>query len=213
MRTYVTLLKREILDHIAYFVGALVVTALIAGALISITLGLDPSDREIVTVGGLIPTVLVVVTGLCALGVAQMYTDRTRNISAFLTALPATRPQIFTARIAAGVLAVLILLIPVTIAAAVVLNLGSDEVPLYRGILPEMFLSVFLMCLACYGVGIYAGWNRGSLAPTLGVLPIVILVPMLVVIKGFGLDVSAILTLFTLACLTGTWCRFSASSL
>jgi ABC-type transport system involved in multi-copper enzyme maturation permease subunit len=214
MRTFLTLLKREIIDHIAYFAGALVLSGLLIAMLVSITLGLDKTktDREMAIIAGLIPATIVVVAGLCALGVAQMYGDRTRNISAFLTALPATRGQIFAARIAAGVLAILILLIPVTVAASVVLGVSADEVPLYRGIVPDVVRSIFLTCLACYSVGIYAGWNRRSLAPTLGVLPIVMLVPLLLVIKGFGLDVAALLMIFVLACLAGTWCRFSSSS-
>jgi hypothetical protein len=213
MRTFLTLLRREVIDHIAYFVGALVLSGLLAAGLVSIALGLDKNDREMAALAGLIPATIMVVAGLCALGVAQMYGDRMRNISAFLTALPATRLQIFTARIAAGVLAILILLIPLTIAAGVTLSVSADQVPLYRGVLSDLSRSVFLTCLACYSVGIYAGWNRGSLAPTLGVLPIVMLVPLLLAIKGFGLDVAALLVIFILACLAGTWCRFSSSSL
>ncbi|HPC94128.1 MAG TPA: hypothetical protein PLU87_04235 [Sedimentisphaerales bacterium] len=213
MRTFLTLLKREIIDHIAYFVGALVLSGLLTALLASISLGLEGGDRELVAVGGLIPATIVVVAGLCALGVAQMYTDRTRNVSAFLMALPVTRPQIFAARIAAGVLAILILLVPLMIAGSIVLGLQRAEVPLYRGILADVFRSVFLTCLGCYSVGIYAGWNRGSLAPTLGVLPVVMLVPLLLVIKGFGLEVAGILAVFVVACLAGAWCRFSSSSL
>lgn len=213
MRTFLTLLKREIIDHIAYFVGALVLSGLLTAMLASISLGLEGGDRELVAVGGLIPATIVVVAGLCALGVAQMYTDRTRNVSAFLIALPVTRPQIFAARIAAGLLVILILLVPLMIAGSIVLGLQRAEVPLYRGILADVFRSVFLMCLACYSVGIYAGWNRGSLAPTLGVLPVVMLVPLLLVVKGFGPEVAVILVVFILACLTGAWCRFSSSSL
>lgn len=213
MRTFWTLLKREIIDHIAYFAGAAVLSGLLTALLVSISLGLEGGDRELVAIGGLIPATIVVVAGLCALGVAQMYTDRTRNVSAFLTALPVTRPQIFAARIAAGVLAILILLVPLMIAGSIVLGLQRAEVPLYHGILADLFRGVFLTCLACYSVGIYAGWNRGSLAPTLGVLPIVMFVPLLLVIKGFGLEVAGILAVFVVACLAGAWCRFSSSSL
>ncbi len=213
MRTFVTLVKREIIDHIAYFAGALVVTGLLSGLMISIAMGLDRDDREFIALGGLIPVTIVIVTGLCALGVNQMYGDRARNISAFLTARPTTRAQVFAARVAAGVVAILILLVPITVAGGVVLSFSAEEVPVYRGMLPDMFLSIFLTCLACYSVGLYAGWNRGSLAPTLAVLPVVILVPLLLVIKGFGLDVMVILVLFTVACLTSTWCRFASSPL
>lgn len=213
MRTFWTLLKREVIDHIAYFAAALILSGLLTALLVSISLGLEGGDRELVAIGGLIPATIVVVAGLCALGVAQMYTDRTRNVSAFLTALPVRRPQIFAARIAAGVLAILILLVPLMIAGSIVLGLQRAEVPLYRGILADVFRSIFLTCLACYSVGIYAGWNRGSLAPTLSVLPVVMLVPLLLGIKGFGPEVAVILVVFILACLAGAWCRFSSSSL
>lgn len=213
MRRFVALVKREIVDHIAYFAGALVVTGLLSALMISIVMGLDKQDRNYIALGGLIPVTIVLVAGLCALGVNQMYADRARNISAFLTALPTTRAEVFAARIAAGVVAILILLVPMTVAGGVVFSLSGDEVPMYRGVLPDLFLCIFLACLACYSVGIYAGWNRGSLAPTLAVLPVVMLVPLLLVIKGFGLDVMAILVLFIVACLTSTWCRFASSPL
>jgi ABC-type transport system involved in multi-copper enzyme maturation permease subunit len=213
MRTFVTLVKREIIDHIAYFAGALVTTGLLSGLMISIAMGLEGEDRQYIALGGLIPVTIVLVIGLCALGVNQMYGDRARNISAFLTALPTTRAQIFAARIAAGVVAILILLIPMTIAGGVILGLSADDVPVYRGVLPDLFFSIFLTSLACYSVGIYAGWNRGSLAPTLAVVPVVMLVPLLLVIKGFGLEAMAILSLFIVACLSSAWCRFASSPL
>ncbi|MDY0357089.1 MAG: hypothetical protein RBR19_14500 [Sedimentisphaerales bacterium] len=213
MRTYWTLLKREIIDHVAYFAAALILSGLLTAMLVSIALSFDGSDRELLGIAGGITATVAVVVGLCGLGVAQMYGDRARNISAFLTALPVTRAQIFAARIAAGVLAILILLVPLTVAATMLLGPNAEGVPVYRGIVPDVFRGLFLMCLACYSVGIYAGWHRRSLAPTLGVLPVVLLVPLLLVIKGFGPDVAAILAIFILACLAGTWCRFASSSL
>jgi hypothetical protein len=73
--------------------------------------------------------------------------------------------------------------------------------------------SLFLACLAGYAIGLYAGWNRRGLAPTLGVVPLVLLIPLLVIIKGFGLELAGLLLLFVVACLAATWCRFSSSSL
>lgn len=213
MRTYWTLLKREIIDHVAYFAATLVLSGLLTAMLVSVALSLEGTDQAIIGLPGGIMATVVVVSGLCGLGVAQMYGDRARSISAFLTALPVTRAQIFTARIAAGVLAILILLIPLTVAATMVLGPNVDEVPVYRGIIPDMFRGAFLACLACYSVGLYSGWHRRSLAPTLAVLPVVLLVPLLLAIKGFGPDVAAILAIFILACLVGTWCRFASSSL
>jgi hypothetical protein len=99
------------------------------------------------------------------------------------------------------------------VAGAVLIDLKTTEVPLYPGLLGDVFWGILLMCLACHSVGLYAGWNRRSLAPTLGVLPVVVLIPILIVIKGFGIDLVAILLLFIVSCLAATWCRFSASSL
>ncbi len=214
MRAILILVKREIIDHVAYFVGAAIAAGLTIALMAAMVLNYDSRGGvEMEIFVGLFPCTLFVVVGLCALGVAQMYADRNRNISAFLMALPVTRGQIFAARVTAGVLAVLVLVLPLAVAGAVLIDLKTTEVPLYPGLLGDVFWGILLMCLACHSVGLYAGWNRRSLAPTLGVLPVVVLIPILIVIKGFGIDLVAILLLFIVSCLAATWCRFSASSL
>ena len=57
----------------------------------------------------------------CAMGAAQMYWDKTKKISALLATLGGYSRQIFTARVIAGFLLVLIGFIPIaeTIIAAV----------------------------------------------------------------------------------------------
>ncbi len=213
MRTVLTLVKREIIDHLGYFVGAALLSALITFLMVSMVLGMEGRELARIVPGASIPLVSLAVVGLCGLGVAQMYTDRTRRISALLIVLPTTRWQIFAARVATGLLAILILVIPLAIAGGILMDLRTGEVPLYVGVLGDVLRSVFLVCLACYAVGLYAGWDRRSLTPTLGVLPVVALIPLLVVIKGFGLEVAGILVVFIAACLTATWCRFASSSL
>lgn len=213
MRTILILIKREIIDHVGYFVSAAVVAGLMVALIAAMSLNRESSEMSIVAFGAFTPLALVLVTGMCALGVAQMHTDRTRNVSAFLMALPVTRSQLFAARVAAGLLAVLVLILPPAVAAVVLLDFRRGEVPLYAGIVADVFWSIFLACFACYSVGLYAGWNRRSLTPTLAVLPILVLVPALVVIKGFGVDLVAVVSLFIVSCLAATWCRFSASSL
>ncbi len=215
MRAILILVKREIIDHIAYFVGAAIASGLIIALMATIVLNLEYDSRNvgIDVFAGVFPAMLFVVAGLCALGVAQMYADRNRNISAFLMALPVTRGQIFAARVLAGLLAVLVLVLPLGVAGAVLMDLRAGEVPLYRGLVGSVFWGILPMGLACYSVGLYAGWNRRSLAPTLGVLPVVVLIPMLIVIKGFGVELVALLSLFIVSCLAATWCRFFSSSL
>ncbi len=213
MRTFLTLMKREVIDHVAYFVGAVLLSGLVTFMMVTMILGMEARELQNVVPGASIPVVLLAVVGLCGLGVSQMYTDRTRKISALLIVLPTTRWHIFGARVATGLLAILTLLVPPAIAGAVLLDMRTGEVPLYAGVLGDVLRSVFLICFACYGVGLYAGWDRRSLTPTLGVLPVVGLIPLLVIIKGFGPEVAGILLVFIAACLTATWCRFSSSSL
>jgi len=213
MRTFLTLMKREIIDHAAYFVGAVLLSGLTTFMMATMILSMEARELQNVVPGASIPVVLLAVVGLCGLGVSQMYTDRTRKISALLIVLPTTRWQIFLARVAAGFLVVLILLVPLAIACAILIDMRTEQVPLYAGVLGDIWRSVFLICLACYAVGLYAGWDRRSLAPTLSVLPVAMLIPLLVIIKGFGLEVAGLLLIFTAACLAATWCRFSSSPL
>ncbi len=142
-----------------------------------------------------------------------MRLDRTRNLSAFLTTLPVGRGQVFLARVGTGVLGILLFLVPLTITAAILIDLRSPPVPLFRGLLPALFAGVFLACLACYGLGLYAGSSARALASTLSAVLFAMLVPLLLAIKGFGVEPVVILLLFVAASLAGTWERFSSSSL
>lgn len=213
MRAMLILVKREIRDHLAYFVGAAIASGLLIAVMVVVILSRDSNESVFMSFGGLLPLVLFVAAGLCALGVAQMYVDRNRNISAFLMALPVTRRQLFAARAVAGLVAVLVLVLPLVVAGTVLLGLRAGGLPLYRGLVGDVFWGVFLACIACYSLGLCVGWDRRSLTPTLSVLPIVVLLPALVVVKGFGVELIVILLLFTFSCLTATWCRFSSSSL
>ena len=213
MRTMLVLIKREIIDHHTYFAAAIVVTGLMTALTIAIAAAADSiSDIEPLYVA-LVCVGIVAILGAASLGSSQMHTDRSRNISAFLMALPVTRAQLFIARILAGVLILLVLLVPFTVAAVVTVDIGLAELPFQHGRIGGMFWASFLACLACYSIGLYSGWSRRSLAPTLGLLPIVFLAATLVVIKGFGLEAIVILSVLTVACLTASWCRFSSSSL
>jgi hypothetical protein len=213
MRRFLILTGREIRDHAGYFIASAIMSALLVALLISLTLEYYREVVTLVSVGVLIPLAVMLGIALCAFGAAQMRLDRTRNLSAFLTALPVSRGQIFLARVLVGVLGLLLFLVPLTITAAVLIDLWSPAVPLYRGLLPDLFAGVFLTCLACYSLGLYAGWSAKALVPTLGALLLVTLVPLLLAIKGFGAELVVILLLFVTASLAGTWDRFSSSSL
>jgi hypothetical protein len=217
MRRYemFTLIKREIEDHIAYFIGA----AILSGILIVLSIlaiSAQEASEPAVFIGFCIPAIIMLVIGLPGMGVSQMYTDRNRRISAFLCGLPVTRGQILAARIITGILAILTFLVPLTITAVILLHLFAPTVStysLYSGFIFDIFITVFLMSFACYCLGLQTGWTSSRITPTLGGVALSFVLAPLIVIKGFGLHIAVFLVLFIIASLIRTWHRFTSTSL
>jgi hypothetical protein len=201
-----TLIKREILDHVVYFIGAAVLAAILILISIPVVNQYESSRRSsyrgvdsgMFTVGVGVPVVAIVIIGFCGLGAAQMYLDRTRKISAFLSTLAVSRSRILLARIITGILVILTLLVPLAIAAATLLRLYVPPVLIYPGMVFEIFTAAFLMAFACYCIGLQTGWNSGRVAPTLGGIALTCIFVPLIIVKGFGLQIVVILVLFIL---------------
>ena len=209
-----TLIKREIEDHVAFFLGAAIATAILIVLLVSAVLNYEPPDNiPVYAIGFLIPVIVVVVIGLPAMGASQMYTDRTRRVSAFLSGLPVTRSQILVARIVTGVLAILVVLLPLTITGAALRSLLLPPIPFYPGLIADIFVTAFLMAFACYCLGLLTGWTSSRITPTLGGLVLTCILVPLILVKGFGLHTTVILVLFIIASLTCTWQKFRSAPL
>jgi len=212
-----TLIKREIEDHIVYFIGA----AIISGILIALSTLLalhnyDSPNAPVLSIGLWFPVIIVLIMGLAGMGVSQMYMDRTRRISAFLCGLPVTRCRILAAMIVTGILSILTLLVPLTITAVVLLHLFAPPVPIYSGysgFIFDIFIVTFLMSFACYCIGLQTGWTSSRITPTLGGMALAFVLVPLIVVKGFGLHIVVILVLFIIASLVRTWHRFMSTSL
>lgn len=216
-----TLIKREIRDHVVYFIGALILSAI----LIVVTLSMisqyessqsrnyDAVDSGLFSVGVIMPAIAVIVIGICGLGVSQMYLDRTRKISAFLSTLSVSRSRILLAKVITGILVILTLLVPLAVTAAVLLRPYVPPILIYPGIVLEIFVAVFLMAFACYCIGLQTGWTSGKVAPTLGGIALTCIFIPLILIKGFGLQIVVILVLFIIASLIRTWHTFMTTSL
>ena len=207
-----TLIKREIEDNIAYFIGA----GILSGILITLSIvaiSASEASEPVVFVGLGVPAIIMLIFGLCGMGVSQMYTDRNRRISAFLCGLPVTRGQILAAKIITGILAILTFLVPLTITAVVLLNLFAPPVPIYSGFIFDIFIVIFLMGFACYCLGLQTGWTSSKVTPTLGGMALAFVLVPLIVVKGFGLHIVVILLLFIIASLVRTWHRFMSTSL
>ncbi|MHC4680974.1 MAG: hypothetical protein ACYTEK_20015 [Planctomycetota bacterium] len=206
------LIKREILDHIVYFIAALIFSAILVAILMASAYNFGEIESSILAALS-IPMLLILVIVFSAMGVTQMYLDRNRRISAFLCVLPVTRGRILGARIIAGVLAILLALLPVTIAAVVLYRLLLPPVPIIAGFVTDIVTTIFLMVFACYCLGLLTGWTSSKIAPTFGALGLNLVLVSLVSVKGFGSEIRFLLVLIIAACLMRTWHKFVSTSL
>ncbi len=205
------LIKREIQDNIAYFIGAVILSAILIALLIPAMY--ETMDFEVVFIGLSLPVIAVLIIGCTGMGVTQMYVDRTRKISAFVSTLPVTRGQILLARIIAGILAILMVLLPLTVTAVVFRRLLLPPIPIYSGLIFDISVVAFLTGFACYCLGLQTGWTSSKITPTLGALLLTCVLVSLILVKGFDLHIKAILVLFIVASLIRIWRKFMSTAL
>jgi hypothetical protein len=208
-----TLIKREIEDHIAYFLGAAILSSILIVLSISAAYKAKLDEHPVYSIGLSIPVIVILVIGFPAMGASQMYTDRNRKISAFLSALPVTRGRILIARIIAGILAILTALVPLTITATVLWHLLVPPVPIYSSLIFDMFVTALLMGFACYCLGLLTGWASSKVTPTLAGLALTFVLIPLIAVKGFGLHTTVILILFIIASLIRIRQKFMSTAL
>jgi ABC-type transport system involved in multi-copper enzyme maturation permease subunit len=204
-----TLIKREIEDHIAYFAGAAVISAILVLRLIYIGYNFDNDNLSLVDT--FFPTgffyAILIVLGLCIMGKSQMSVDRNKKISAFLSTLPVSRRRILAARIIAGLLTILIALVPPAITAQFLLNTFKPPYPVYPYFTIEILSSLFLTTFAIYCIGLMSGFSTSKMAVGIGIILSFVFFT-LIFIKGCSLQSSVIPLLFIAASLTYTWKKF-----
>ncbi len=202
-----TLIKREIEDHIAYFAGAAIISAILVLRLIYIGYKQEMEGIEN-TIGsiGFFYAILIAL-GLCIMGKNQMSVDRNKKISAFLSTLPVSRRRILASRIIVGVLTILIALVPPAIAVQFLLNTFKPSYPVYPYFTIEILSSLFLTTFAFYCIGLMSGFNTNKLAAGIGIIMSFVFLT-LILIKGCSLQSSIIPLLFIAASLIYTWKKF-----
>ena len=67
------LIKREIRDNIAYFIGAVILSAILIALLIPAMY--ETIDFEVVFIGLSLPVILALIIGCAGMGVTQLYLD------------------------------------------------------------------------------------------------------------------------------------------
>ncbi len=158
-----TLIKREIYDHIAYFVGALVFSLLIVFIIVYVSYTFNETKAMFASsVVASIPVIIIFVLGSTAMGVSQMHMDRNRKVSAFLSTLAATRDQILLARISAGILAILLFFLPVAVTFEIIYHLFIPLISVSSVSFRDIYTVVFLSSLSCYCIGFRQAGHRVS---------------------------------------------------
>ena len=206
-----TLIKREIEDNRAYFATAAIFSTVLV--IVVISLAYNAEEPPVVALSLSIPIIVLAILGFSAMGASQMYTDKTRKISALLSTLRVTRAQILAARIVTGILTILILLVPLAVTAALLLRLFPPPYPIYPHFVSEIFTAVFLTAFACYCLGLQLGWSSNKVIRVLGSIGSTAVIVPLIVIKGFGACTAIIMLLLIVASLTRTWQKFKSTPL
>ena len=207
-----TLIMREIEDNRVFFFGVLLLAVILSILFAWLLYYGETDDGPFI----LVPVLNTILGALifCAMGAGQMYLDRTKKISALLATLAVSRSQIFIARVTAGFLLVIIGLAPLAgTTATAVFEKSFDPAHSFRLIYPEVTIPLFLLGLACYCIGLQAGWTSNKVMPTLGSLMMSIILITAVLIKGFGWEIYTILVLLIAACLIRAWRTFSMAAL
>jgi len=208
-----TLIKREIQDHIIYFIAAAALSAILIIVLTTFALQQGTRIDWDDLIAPVIPFAVIIMLGFCAMGVSQMYMDRTRRTSAFVSTLPVTRTQILLARIITGILTILTLFGPLIFTIVILLRSFGPPIPMYADIVFDISTTALLMTFACYCLGLLTGWTPNKVTPTLGALVSTCILLPLILIKGFGWEIVALLIVFIAASLIRTGQTFTSTSL
>ena len=210
-----TLIAREIRDNIVSMVMVCLGSAI--GIALAIVFAFSAFRESLaIRASFLIPTGMVLPVLLLAfggLGASQAYGDRANRISSLLATLGVTRNRIFAARVLAGLLVILVALVPLVVTTIVLLGVFMPPLEFYGRMVVEMSLTVVLAAAVCYSAGLLVGWTTNKSWLLTGSLLLLLFPASLVVIKGFGPEVMAVLLLFIGATLWYAWHTFTSASL
>ena len=204
------LIKREIEDNIVSYLIFAILSLGGSALMLGVAFYGDleyPGDRSFLIIPGLF--ISIGLLGVSTLGSSQMYIDRTRKVSAFLSGLAVTRGRLFAAKITAGAIGILLMIGPIAIAAGITVDKFALPIPITWEVFREVTLVVFLVYLSGYSMGLVVGWAITRFNPGLLAIALTILFLPFVIVKGFGPEAAGWLVLFSGAVLTVSWQRFS----
>jgi hypothetical protein len=193
LRVLAILTKRQMIDNAAYLVPAvlfsLVFVPAVAAAVLTDDLTVPSSHSVIVFVS--LPILLCV--GSCALGIAQARADRINGASEWLATWAVPRTAVLCARIAVGVFVILIATAPLALMGVILWRIVGPPGWLVRDWQADVFSGMFLVALVSYSLGLSGGTRARTSFRACGVVPLVLLLVLLIVAKGFGWVLLSIL--------------------
>ena len=211
-----TLLKREVEDQLVLFVLVILAGISFAGWMAGVfpSMKTIPQTRVPYELYAMFYFLLVGLSiGGGVLAGLQMAGDRTRGVSRFLSTLTATRSQILVCKWIAGLIWVILGILPAAVVCAILAQRWVRIVPIDTSPIVWMITGTALSIWASYAFGMQAVMAKrpawvvlGSLFFTAGLLSVV-------VIKGFGLHTHLLAALVGLACLVRTWIQFHTIAL
>ena len=209
-----TLIKREVIDNIMFFIAAALFAAIFVAIMFTMNLGDEMEEGRLIAITALFPVAGAVFIGLSWMGATQMHMDRTKKIYAVLFTKPVSRSQVLFAKIITGLLAILVLLLPVFATAAFLLkNHDAEEFELlFPGIFIPIAIGVEMLFFGCYCLGLACGLSPNKIIPAFGGVILSALLVPIIFIKGFGFEALSILILFVCLCLLFVWKRFLSMS-
>jgi len=193
MRALLTLIKRQLVDNTVYFLAAIIFSVVLVVAILSITFSEEFLDLSLNTIILIIIMPILFGIGSYILGVIQTYSDKTSGITQLLSVLPVTNDRIFFARLITCILVILTLFGPLVITGAILWEFFGPPDWLYHNWLGGTFIGLSLASLACYCLGLIAAQRTETFTSALRALPLVPILMLLIVIKGFGWPLLVVL--------------------
>jgi len=174
---------------------------------------IDSQEANAICIVVAIPIIIVFVFGATGMGVSQMYFDRNKKISAFLSTLPVTRSKILTARICAGILAISLFFLPLIITTWILHPLLALPVPILDNVFFDIYSVGLLMVVACYCIGLQTGWTTSRILPSLGGFLLTCILVTIIIAKGLNIQISLLLIIFIIASIIRVRQTFTSTSL
>ncbi|MBC8218044.1 MAG: hypothetical protein H8E73_06225, partial [Planctomycetes bacterium] len=130
-----------------------------------------------------------------------------------LTVLPVRRGRILLSRFITGSLVILMALAPLCIVAVVLWEFLGPPKWLFHGWITDLFVGLSLTALACYCLGLHSGQSSQTFTSALRSLPLVLVIVLLIVVKGLGWPLLAVLLPLLAVLMLRCWARPTCNSI